>query len=283
MIRMTVDASGKPHCQVDVRERMPVYLDNDCVIELAKGDANRRARFVNAIRRGGTLLFSLANAAEIAGPKGQSRAAVRAFLDSIGAYWAPLELNPRKVIAKEQQGEPSRAPISEHFVLSYFQDRAYELSPEGSKVLDLSSDSFFRLSAVVDWAQRPEADVRAERDNLDAAVAETIKLARAEYEADPQSLDKRWPPIPYSPALGTTFVFVHLMRLLVKESKAYAFKAHDGLDLSHAVMAASTAAIATLDKQWKGRVSRLPEADQLAKVYYRPEVEQMVALLEANT
>lgn len=283
MIRMTVDDSGQPHCEVDVRARVPVYLDNDCVIELAKGDASRRARFVDAIRRGGTLLFSLANAAEIAGPQGQSKAAVRAFLDSIGPYWAPLELNPRKVIAKEQAGEPERAQISEHFVLSYFQDRAYELSPGGSRVLDLSADTFFRLSAVVDWAQRPEADVRAERDDLDTAVAEAIRSARAEFDTDPRSLDRRWPPIPFSPAFGTTFVFVHLMRLLVKESKAYVFKPHDGLDLSHAVMAASTAVIATLDKQWKARVSRLPEAHQLAKVFYRPEVEQMVALLEANT
>jgi len=279
MIRITYD--GGVSCEVDVRDRLPVYLDNDCIIEIAKGPEPRRARFINALRKRGTLLFSLTNAAEVAGPKGASAAAVRAFLDSAGACWAPLELNPWNVVKKEEAGEWQRAPISERFVISYFQERAYEQSPGGERILNLNADDFFRLSAIVDWSQEPDADVTAQAVAMDFSLADTVRQARAEFDRDPGTLDRRWRPIPFDPRRSTTFALVHLLRLLVFEAKARQLKKNDGLDFCHAVMAASTAGIATLDKHWKGRVERLPKPHQLAKLFYRPEVDEMVRLFES--
>ena len=83
MIRITYDDGVI--CEVDVRDRVTVYLDNDAIIDMAKGPQNRRDRFVEAIRTRGRLMFSMVNAAEIGGPKGASAQAVRALLDSIGA------------------------------------------------------------------------------------------------------------------------------------------------------------------------------------------------------
>jgi len=52
-------------------EGVAIYLDNFAIIDLAKGDPARRARFVRAIRDGGAeLLFSVGNAVELLGPEG---------------------------------------------------------------------------------------------------------------------------------------------------------------------------------------------------------------------
>lgn len=279
MIRITYDEGVS--CEVDVRDRISVYLDNDCIIEIAKGPQPRRTRFIDALRKRGTLLFSLTNAVEVAGPKGASAAAVRAFLDSAGACWAPLELDPWNVVEKEKAGQWQNAPISERFVISYFQERAYEQSPGGEKILNLSADDFFRLSAIVDWSQRPGANMSAHAVAMDFSLAETVIKARAEFDRDPGTLNRLWPPIKFNPRLSTTFAFFHLLRLLVLEAKARKIKKNDGLDFCHAVMAASTAGIATLDKHWKGRVERLPKPNQLAKMFYRPEVDKMVDLFES--
>jgi len=39
----------------------------------------------------------------------------------------------------------------------------------------------------------------------------------------------------------------------------------------------------TLDKQWKRLVENLPSHNRLAKVYYRPQVDELVNLLEELT
>ncbi len=48
MIRITYDDGVI--CEVDVRDRVTVYLDNDAIIDMAKGPEHRRDRFVEAIR-----------------------------------------------------------------------------------------------------------------------------------------------------------------------------------------------------------------------------------------
>jgi hypothetical protein len=49
-----------------------IYLDNHSIFDLAKGPAQRRARFLTALERGADLLFSPVSAAEILGPDQQS-------------------------------------------------------------------------------------------------------------------------------------------------------------------------------------------------------------------
>ena len=69
-----------------------VYLDNWAFIELAKKDPSRRKRFLDAIRSGAEVLFSVTNAAELSGPQGRSAEAVKAFLDELGPHWYPEAL-----------------------------------------------------------------------------------------------------------------------------------------------------------------------------------------------
>ena len=79
--------------------------------------------------------------------------AVRNFLDGIGPYWVPLELDPRKVVERERAGMRNRAAVSEHFMQIYFSGRIDDLTREGNKVVNLAPEVFFQLGAVTDWVK----------------------------------------------------------------------------------------------------------------------------------
>ncbi len=284
MIRIT-SSEGKVFCEADLAGRVGVYLDNDSLIDLAKGSSTRRDRFLAAVERGATLLFSGANALELAGPEGSSAAAVDAFVDAVGPQWIPLELNPWKVLRKEQDGAGPQAPVSNEFLTSYFQDRAYELSPEGSRILDLSPANFFRLSSVARWERQQKAErpcgQPTESERLDDALRQRISNQRASFEADPASLDRQLPVIRFSPETPATFAVLGLLRMLVVEAKAYQFKKNDGVDFSHAALASAYGRVITLDKHWKRRVLALPQPNGLAEVYYRAELDWFLERLES--
>lgn len=272
MIRFTTE-DGQVTCIAELGDRVGVYLDNDVVSELAR-PGHLRDRFITALRRRGTLLFSFANAIEVS--IGDN---VRSFLDDLGPEWVPLALSPWDVVRREQAGAGPSAPVSERFVTSFFQDRAYQLSPEGSRLLDLSPETFFRLSAVVDWVRSDPARVR-DSAKIDQALRDRVAQERAAYDARPGALDESVPPVVFDAARPAMFALFHLLRTLVVEARAHQLRPHDGVDLCHAVLAASYAQIATLDRQWKRRVEGLPTPHQLATVYYRAEVEAFVQHFE---
>ena len=66
--------------------RPTVYVDNDSLIEIAR---HHRQRFLDCLVRCGTLLFSMMNAVDLAGPQGDSADFVRALLDDVGVNWVP--------------------------------------------------------------------------------------------------------------------------------------------------------------------------------------------------
>jgi len=280
MIRLTTE-DGVPTCVAELGNRVAVYLDNDSLIHLARDGTGLQPRFVSAIRHRGSLLFSFTNAIEVSGPQGDTAAAVWSFLDAIGSCWLPLALSPWEVADRESAGAGPQSAVSENFIRAYFQERAYELSPEGSLVLNLSADSFFRLSAVVNWAQQDRAGIQQRSAAIDEALRDRIRNEQRAYEADPAALDVSLPPVAFDPLRPGTFALIHLLRILVREARAYQFAPHDGLDLCHAVLGAAYARIATLDRQWKRRIGQIPGPNQLAEVYYRPEVADLVARLEA--
>lgn len=260
-----------------------VYLDNFAIIDFAKGCPSQRRRFVSALRDRGTLLFSWANAVEIAGPQGGSADAARAFLNSIGPHWIPLESNAWEVARKENAGRATDSAVSEHFMRTFFQERVAELLSEGGPGPDLPSESFFELGTVLDWVQADRDKVRTYREQLDDALRGRLDWLRAEYDRDMASLDRLLPPCEFDPNRLGNFVLVHLQRMLVQEAKSYSFAPHDGLDFCHAIMAAAYGSVIALDKAWKRRVEALPHADQLARTYYRPELDQLVGLLESRS
>ena len=71
------------------------------------------------------------------------------------------------------------------------------------------------------------------------------------------------------------------MRTLIEESKAYQAKKGDGMDFCHAVVGSAFAHFAAFDKQWKRRVESLPQPNGLARIYYEPELDQMVTDIES--
>ncbi len=278
MIRFTAE-NGTPVCEAVLRG-VGVYLDNDSLIEIAKGPESRRQSFVDAIVTKGALLFSFTNSIEVAGPQGRSADAVRALLDSIGPHWIPLEMNPYNVIRREQAGiPPDRSAVSEAFMTAYFQRRAFDLSPNGSKILDLS-DSFFRLGAVLDWAHENRDSIRSDADQIDQAVRDRIDATRADFDKDNRSLDREIPPVAFDASRPATFTHFHLLRTMVLEAKSHQFKPHDGLDLCHAVLGSAFGSVATLDKHWKRRVEALPQPNGLARIFYRPQVDDLVSVLQ---
>ena len=271
--------NGLPHFIAESIGPVAIYLDNDSLIQLAKGPAPTRDRFLEALRAGGTFLFSFTNAAELAGPQGASADAVRAFLNAVGPRWIPLEMDPRRVMNREQQGAKDPA-ISLSFIEGYFKQRAFEASPDGHRIVDLSADRFFELGAVVDWVGHMRPRIRAWARELDDTLSSELEKLRLAYQRDSKSLDRVLPPLPFDLGRPATFVWVHLLRTLVIEAKAYQFKKNDGLDFCHAVVAGAYASIATLDKQWKRRVDGLPKPNQVARVFYRPEIDEFVQLFE---
>ena len=108
-----------------------------------------------------------------------------------------------------------------------------------------------------------------------------VDIARGRYEKNVDSLDMEFPPIPYDRQRPASFALAHLIRNLVSDAKAYQFKKGDGADLCHAVLGAAYGSVATLDKQWKRRVECLPKPNELARIFYKPEVDELVGTLEA--
>jgi hypothetical protein len=278
VIRVTIE-DGHPGVVAETKG-YGIYLDNDSLIALAKGDASLQKRFVQALQTKGTLLFSWANAIEVAGPLGASANAVRAFLDRIGPHWIPLQLNPWKVMKREQAGLTAEAAVSTSFMEAYFQRRMYDLAQRGA-VLDLTSETFFQLGAVVDWVHEDRDKIRADAEKIDDELRALLEKRRVDYETNPASLDELLPPSQFDERFPASFVLVHLQRIVIKEAKGYHFKRGDGLDLCHAAIAAAYGSVITLDKQWKRRVEALPAPHQLAQTYYRPEIDQLVATMEA--
>lgn len=256
-----------------------VYLDNDSLIDIARGDPDRRARFTDAVRQKGTLIFSMANAVDLSGPTlSNTIEDVRAFLDGFANAWVPADLNPWKLSERELQGDSDGSPlVSPVFTETFFQQRAYDLSPQGSTVLSLAPDTFFRVSAVVDWAQQGRAVVRAQMQQIDQSLIDTVTRVRKLFEKDSTALDREIPSISYDQRWPATFVLRALLRLLVREANGYKLKKGDGLDLVHAVIGTAYASLTTVDKAWKRRLTiAIPPGLPTARFYYRPELDRLI-------
>ena len=210
---------------------------------------------------------------------------IRTFLDSFENAWIPADLNPWALSERELQGTTDDSPLlSPVFANAFFNDRAYELSPEGSKVLSLAPETFFRMSAVVDWAQQQREDVRARMEKIDQSLIDRVQQVRELYDKDPAALDREIPATRYDQRWPATFVLHALLRLLVQEAKGYKLKRGDGLDLCHAVIGTAYANVTTVDKAWKRRLTAaVPPGLPTARFFYRPELDQLIEAVQRAT
>jgi hypothetical protein len=89
-----------------------------------------------------------------------------------------------------------------------------------------------------------------------------------------------FPALPFKPSKPATFTYVNLVRNLILQARSHHLKKGDGADFCHAVMAASFKSVATLDRHWKRRIAELPTPNRPARIYYEPELDQMVEDIE---
>ena len=159
---MSVDAGpdGLPVIVAKL-EGVAVYLDNWAIIELANGDPKRRERFVNALKSCGSLMFSFTNSIELGEAEHEPASACARSWTKSARTGFPIELNPWTVMDREIAGQTNPTPcISTLFIETFTQDRMFEQSPGGSKVVDLSPENFFTLTSVMKWANEKK-DERA--------------------------------------------------------------------------------------------------------------------------
>jgi hypothetical protein len=278
MIQAVIGPDGAPTFLSSVAG-IPVYLDTFAVKYLAKGEQTLRDRFLTALRNGADLLFSLNNAVELVGPQGHSAAAFKGFLDGVGPHWFPIETDPTVVLDRELKGHDfGTCCYSGELLKAYYQQRTASEVRGSGRVIDLSSDSFFKLGLFVDWLRPHKDHFDAQRVRFDSILQDGMKKCRAKAARAGNWLDHALPAPNDSTKLATC-AYVHLMRNLIAD-KGDTLKSGDGSDLFHAVMASAYSRFAALDKHWKRRVENLPKPNRLAQVYYEPELPQMVADIE---
>jgi len=280
MLRIFHDANIGPFSVGASVAGLPIYLDNHSFLSLAKGDPARQNRFIEALKQGADLLFSITNAAEIIGPQGRSAELLRGFLDRVGPRWFPIELDPQMVATRETQGiTGGEAIIATDFMKQYFAVLTKDHTPGSGKVIDLS-EGFFRLSAVLDWLGPQRNSIRAKGEQLDAALINKIEDYRGKHDRDDSWLNKNFPQLPFNPRMPGTFTYINVIRGLVLDARSYHLKKNDGIDFCHAVIGAAFASFATLDKHWKRRIEALPKPNQLATIYYGPQLDQLISDVE---
>jgi len=263
-----------------------VFLDNFAIKELAKGDPERRKRFLATLERGVEVMFSVSNAAELSGPQGSSFNEIRSFLDDIGNHWFPVEFDPYVCLQREQESQnPINCMFSESLLKRFVATRirrAPEIKIEDLR-LSLPSD-FFRLGAFMDWLAPQRDDIKQRKADLGLRLRDQITEHWAEYKKNPTWLDTTFPQLPFNSARRATFVYVNLVRRLILEAKERTITLNDGVDFAQAVVATAYASIASVDKHWKRRVEMIlpkPKPSTLAALYYQPELDKMVRDIES--
>jgi hypothetical protein len=132
------------------------------------------------------------------------------------------------------------------------------------------------------WANAKKEETRKSTEKIDEALINRVADEHTKHQKDPSHLDKAIPNEPYSRKMPTRFALLHLLRLLVTEAKTFTLKKGDGRDLCHAALGAAYGSMAALDKHWKRRVEALPGPNDLARIYSRNELDQLVDDLEKS-
>jgi hypothetical protein len=275
MIRWTMK-NGEPTFDASVNG-YTVYLDNWAIAEFAEGDASRRGRFLDAVHAGIDLMISVTNIAELSGPQGESALSAKAFLDEVGPHWFPVEMDVVEVIKREVKSPGGmRLCESPRLLLDYlsFQEKRRK---ESSPVIISFGDDFFSPAGFMDWIGPQRDSIRASLPKMDEVLQRMISTFAERSKRDPGWLDLKLPHSTFESA-PIYFLYNNLVRTLIREGGRV--KKNDGTDFSHACIASASASFAALDKHWKRRIENIPGPKRIARIYFRPELDQMVADME---
>jgi len=276
MIEATSSIDGPPLTIKATVSGLPIYLDNDAIIEIALGDSSRREKFISLFSRGADLLFSCPNAAELTGAKGPNFLTIKDFLNEIGPHWFPVEISPTEVVKREQQGHPpANSSLAVGFMESYLTDRIRDIAQGSGEIIDLP-EGFFKLGPVLDWIISYGDSLRSDLTRLDDASIGMISEYRKEFEDNPNWLEDNYPTVSFDKARPASFVYHHLIKILIRDAKSHQLKKGYGADFCHAVIASAFASVAALDKHWKHRIESLPKPNKVARIFYKPHLSEMI-------
>lgn len=266
MIRVLNQPDGGVVLEVELVRQPAIYLDHDSLSDIARTPA-RRQRFLDIWARRGELLFSFVNSLDLAGPQGDTVRYIRDLLQDIGPYWIPLDLNPWRVIRKENGQEPciGSPSISEAFLRPYF--------------LELR-DEVTNLGRVVDLIQNDRDATLANVEELKISVNQMVQTYREGFMRDEAFLDRQLPAIAYDPARPTSFMVRQLERLVTREARSHVWMPNDGIDFMHASVASSPADFLLLDRQWKRRVLEVASPRAYPWVFYRYELDDFLTAFD---
>ena len=196
-----------------------IYLDHWAIVRLAEKEPGLRQRFLNLIRLGMELLFSVANAAELAGSQGKSADDVRSFLAGIGPRWFPVELDTVTVLKRENQGiDIAQLAASGAFVESFVKFRMRSISPDKLVSFD---DDFFSLAGALDWVVSQRESIKEGCAKFDQVLREKCLKAFARGKQEGKAwVDQRFPQVPFDENRRVNFVWRNLMRMLIKEPQS---------------------------------------------------------------
>jgi hypothetical protein len=246
-------------------------------MHLAETDAFRNP-FLAALGRGGTPLFSWTLALEASGPQGQTAEVLQRFLSALGEHWLPLEFNVFRVARREagQEAANGHPCVSASFVIGYVKERLYEVSPEGSTVVNMSA-SLFDLGRVVAWIQRDRSRVQVHVDAYKEEADRLVQQYRAVVARAKAKVDELLPAIALNGSRPATALLHGLLRPIVLYPGSEKWARNDALDLSHAVVGGGCGELIALDKTWKRRTLATGiETARGVQVFHRPELERLI-------
>jgi hypothetical protein len=278
MITMIYKENG-PHVECKTRG-IAVYLDNFAFIDFALYKPALGKRFIEVVRSGADVLFSVTNLVELGELQGNSLEKIRSFLADIKNCWFPAELDVIEIAKREKAGWGDKTFISQQFVRDFFAFKIRQIQSPTSSLIVVPGEESFSLEGFLDWATPQRDSLREGKAQMDAVLKKVVEESRKKYEQNPTWLDTKYPILPFNKDFRGSFVCGRLLRGLILESKSHALKPGDGIDLSHAVIAAGFSSGGTLDTGWKRRIDNIAGPHELAPIYTSNELDEFVTQAE---
>ncbi|MEQ1760415.1 MAG: hypothetical protein ABL986_19045 [Vicinamibacterales bacterium] len=250
-------------------ERRPaVYLDQFALHHFST-NREHKARFLGAFASRGEVLFSSANVSEVVQTAGATLEATCAFLDAVGPYWVPIEMDVWAVLRATRRASEAHPALDGKLL-----QIVYELTRGRS--------SEIRLGNALSVMRSHFPDGAFFRDTLSKAKARSVRRVAELRQACRDTPEKARVITDRGPVVHTLTALVHA--ILVEEARSFAWTPNDAVDFGHALMPLVLADAMFMDKAWKRRVERIASSlpQDLPQIFYEPESSQFLDWLESQ-
>ena len=198
------------HYEFSIGARPPlIYLDHWAVRKLSK-QGEVRDRFIAAFKHRGTLMFSLMNVVEIARDVSPERTAeIRSLLEEVGANWAPMTIDPMRILAAEEVSNPEGGV---HPCVS----AAFLGDPEFCQGLVEGGVS---LVHCVDLTRAGAGRaVKSLSGGQEAEMLRNLQEWRDAYRRDPSELDRKFPDVAFDSQRPMRTIYNGIARLTIRDT-----------------------------------------------------------------